>query len=156
MYSYGSKYKKKKIKTMNIKMAIAGQDGGVGRYALPSRTTKRRTTNWKTINNEHCQKIKLYGCLTTKELKKKHSFRLGGRGREDTRQGGGWMSEQSHIHVPLNWGWTNGEQDRPHNLGFQHGKWSLKTSVGDNLWGLRQWEKLPASKKSLLERPTGT
>ena len=51
---------------------------------------KRRTnTNLKTKNNQNCQKIKLYGSPTTKELKKKHSSRLAGGvemgswGRED-------------------------------------------------------------------------
>ena len=29
-------------------------------------------------NNQNCQKIKLYGSLTTKELKKKHSSRVAG------------------------------------------------------------------------------
>ena len=53
-------------------------------------TTKRRITNLKTKNNQNCQKIKLYGNPTAKELKKKHSFRLVGgvktdnQGREDT------------------------------------------------------------------------
>ena len=51
---------------------------------MPPHTTKRRTTpHLKTITtttkkNENCQKIKLYGNLTTKELKKKHSFRQEG------------------------------------------------------------------------------
>ena len=40
--------------------------------------TKRRTTTLKTKNNQNCQKIELYGSPTTKELKKKHSFRLVG------------------------------------------------------------------------------
>ena len=73
------------------------QDGGVGRYTVPLHTTKRRTTtNLKTKNNQNCHKIKLYGSLTTKELKKKHSSRLVGRaemgswGREDSQQGGSW------------------------------------------------------------------
>ena len=44
---------------------------------LPN-TTKRRTTNLKTKNNQNCQKIELYGSLTTKKLKKKHSSRLVG------------------------------------------------------------------------------
>ena len=68
----------------------SGQDGGIGRYTLSPRTTRRRTTtNLKTKNNQNCQKIKLYGSLTTKEFKKKHSPRLVGGveigtwGRED-------------------------------------------------------------------------
>ena len=46
---------------------------------LFTHTTKRRTTNLKTKNNQNCQKIKLYGSPTTKELKKKHSSRPVGR-----------------------------------------------------------------------------
>ena len=43
---------------------------------MPPHTTKRRTTtNLKTKNNQNCQKIKVYGSLTTKEIKKKHSSR---------------------------------------------------------------------------------
>ena len=42
---------------------------------MPPCTTKRRTTNLKTKNNQNCQKIEPYGSLATKELKKKHSFR---------------------------------------------------------------------------------
>ena len=54
----------------------SGQDGGVGRYTVPPCTTKRRTTtNLKTKDYQNCQKIKMYGSPTTKELKKKHSFR---------------------------------------------------------------------------------
>ena len=43
---------------------------------MPPPTNKRTATNLKTKNNQNCQKIKLYGSLTTKELKKKHSPRL--------------------------------------------------------------------------------
>ena len=84
----------------------SGQDGGINRYTLSPRTTKRRTTNLKTKNN---QKIKLYGSLTTKELKKKHSSRQVGRvetgsqGREDSQQDGGWRTRQSHICMRMNW-----------------------------------------------------
>ena len=45
----------------------------------PSTIQRRTTKNLKTKNNQNCQKIKLYGCLTTKELKKKPSSRLVGR-----------------------------------------------------------------------------
>ena len=38
----------------------SGQDGGVGGYALPPHTTKRRTTNLKTKNNQNCQKNQTY------------------------------------------------------------------------------------------------
>ena len=60
----------------------------MGRNALLLRTTKRRiTTNSKTKNSENSQEIKLYGTLTTKELKK-HSSRLV-RGVEMGIQAGG-------------------------------------------------------------------
>ena len=49
--------------------------GDICRNASPPPTTKRRiTTNLKTINNQNCQKFKLHGSPTTKELKK-HSSR---------------------------------------------------------------------------------
>ena len=86
----------------------SSQDGGIGRYTLLPRTTKRRTTmNLKTKNKQNCQKIKLYGSPTTKELKKKHSSRpvrgaeMGNRS-EDSRQGSGWCSRRSHICMQIN------------------------------------------------------
>ena len=52
-------------------MESSGQDGGIGRNPSLPRTTKRRiTTMQKSINNQKCQKIKLHGTPTTKELKK--------------------------------------------------------------------------------------
>ena len=41
-------------------------------------------TNLKMKNNQKWQKIKLYGSLTTKELKKKHSSRLLGKAEMDS------------------------------------------------------------------------
>ena len=80
--------------------------------------TKRRTKiNLKTKNTQNCQKIKLYGSLTTKELKKHSTTLVGGLEmgswvREDTQQGvGGWWTGWVtwkladggfHIHVHLN------------------------------------------------------
>ena len=105
---------------------------------MPPHTTKRRATK----NDENCQKIKLYGSLTTKELKKKHSSRPVGwvetdrQAKEDTWQGSHWRIRQArwqledqvrwqlvdwvvpHLHVDK-LGGTTGEPDRPHNLGFQ-------------------------------------
>ena len=81
----------------------------MGRYSLLPHTTKRRTTtNLKTKTNQNCQKIKLYGSLTTKELKKKHSSRpvggaeMGNQCGEDSQHGCHWWSEQSHIRVQIN------------------------------------------------------
>ena len=77
---------------------------------------KRITTNLKTKNNHNCQKIKLYGNPTTKELKK-HSSRLveeketGGQGSEDTtkqwvvdrgREGSDWWTGIFHICMGTN------------------------------------------------------
>ena len=50
--------------------ATPGEDGGIGRYALPPHTTKRRTTTNLKTNNQNCPKIKLYGSPLTEELKK--------------------------------------------------------------------------------------
>ena len=59
------------------KNRASSQDGGIDRHIFPPLTTKRRTTtNLKTKNNENCQEIKLYGSLTTKQLKENHSSRL--------------------------------------------------------------------------------
>ena len=43
---------------------------------LPHTIKRRTTTILKTKLNQNCKEIKLYGSLTTKELKKKHSPRL--------------------------------------------------------------------------------
>ena len=60
-----------------------------------------RTTNLKTKNNKNCQKIELYGSLTTREVKKKHSSRLVGGAETGSRverthskavaEGPGWV-----------------------------------------------------------------
>ena len=74
----------------------SGQDGGVSRYIL----TPPTITNLKTKNNQNFQKIELYGSLTTKELKKKHSSKLvrgvetDSQGGEDTWQSSGWRTGQ--------------------------------------------------------------
>ena len=93
---------------------------------LPCTTKRRTTTNLKTKNNRNCQKIELYGSLTTKELKNYSSRLVGGAemgswGGEDLQQGStGGLGEEvahragSHVYVWINW-----EQDRLHNPGFQ-------------------------------------
>ena len=92
--------------TLQIKLGISGQDGGIGRHILPPCTTiKRITTNLKTENTQNCKKIKLYGSPTTKDLKKTYSSRwvgaaeMGSRSREDVvwwQQGGSQQNGQSH------------------------------------------------------------
>ena len=104
----------KRIKTNRT----SGQDGGIGRYTLPPCTTKRSTTNIKTKNNQNCQKIELYGSPTTKELKKKHSFRLvGGVERTCSKAAVGRPGVPHLCADKL--GGTTGEQDRPQNAEFR-------------------------------------
>ena len=108
-----------------LSIGTSGQDRGIGKYTLPPHTTKRRTkTNLKTKNNQNCQKIKLYGSPTTKELKKKHSPRLvGGAERTNGKvleesgqvrhladQGRWWLVDWvvPHLHVDK-LGGTTGE-----------------------------------------------
>ena len=63
-----------KLLVEKIKWRSSSQDGGVGRNSSLPHTTKRRTTtNQKSIENQKCQKIKLHGTPTTRELKKKSS-----------------------------------------------------------------------------------
>ena len=105
----------------------------------PHTTKRRTTTNLKTKNNQNFQIIKLYGNLTTKELKKKHSSRLGGgtetgsRGGKDMWQGSSWrtglvrrrqwLAEQEVPHLSVDkLGGPTGDQDRMHNPGFQCGE----------------------------------
>ena len=84
---------------------MSSQVKGLGRYTAYSYNQKK-DNKYKTKSNQNYQKIKLYGSLTTKELKKKHSFRLlggaemGSQAGEDMWQGGSW---QSHICVQINW-----------------------------------------------------
>ena len=67
---------------------------------MPSHTTKRRTTiNLETKNNKNCQKIELYGSPTTKELKKKHSSRLGWRQAARVERAGGKAAVGGLGHV---------------------------------------------------------
>ena len=103
---------------------------------------KKKTTHLNTKNNQNCQKIEVYGSLTTKELNKKHSSRLvggaetGSQGGEDVGQGSShWWTGQArwwlvHQIVPYSradkLGGTTGEQDKAHNPGFQH--WENKAS----------------------------
>ena len=66
----------------------------VNKVQFKKSTKRRTTTNLKTKNNQNCQKIKLYESLTTKQLKKQHSFILVGRAE---RQASG--AERVHPKV---------------------------------------------------------
>ena len=84
---------------------LSSQDRGIGRHIVPPHTTKRRTTNLKT-KNKNSQKIKLYGSLTTKELKKKHSSRpVGGAERtcSKTAAGGPGQARQQLADPVRQW-----------------------------------------------------
>ena len=91
MHNVKKKQFKRIPKFLKIKtLWTSGQDGGIGTHTLPPRTTVRGIiTNFKTKDDHKCQKTKLYGSLTTKDLKKKYSSRwiggaeLGSWGRED-------------------------------------------------------------------------
>ena len=99
----------------------ANQDGDIGRCTVPSHTTKRRTTNLKTKNNQNCQKIELYGSLTNKELKKKHSSRpVGGADiGSQVERTHGKLAEQAIPHLCADKPRiAPGEQAQPHNTGF--------------------------------------
>ena len=90
---------------------------------MPPCTTKRQTTtNLKTKNKQNCQKIKLYGSPTTKEVRKKHSFRQVGEAET-----GSWVERMQGKAAAEGWvphfhadkpGGTTGEEDRLCNAGF--------------------------------------
>ena len=90
----------------------SSQDGGIGRYTLPPHTTKRTTTNLKTQNNHNCQKIELYGSLTTKEFREQdRPCKPGFQGRElkpqhlteNTCGGWGGSRRNSQPHRWVHW-----------------------------------------------------
>ena len=60
-------------------------------HLTSSHNQKKDKIQFKNKNNQNCHKIELYGCLTTEELKKKHSSRwvtgvdTSSWGQEDTR-----------------------------------------------------------------------
>ena len=123
------------LKEYYCDLRTSGQDGGIGRYALHPHIMKRRTTtNLRTKTNQNCQKIELYGSLTTKELKKTfiQTSRRGGDGQLGQRRcwARQWLVEQAGeaaagglgsptlgVDKP---GGTTGQRDRPCNPGFLH------------------------------------
>ena len=76
-----------------IYQGTSGQDGGIGRHVSPSHATTKRITTKSKNNSQNFQKIKLYGSLTTKDLKKPQSSRWVGwaemqRWGREVRRGG--------------------------------------------------------------------
>ena len=57
---------------------------------LPCTMKGKIISNLKMKKKQNCQKVKLYGSLTTKELKKEHSSRLLGR-----EERGSWGGEDT-------------------------------------------------------------
>ena len=93
--SYRNKRKIKKI------LPISGEDGVIGKDASPPGTTVAKTTlDYKTNITQKCQKIKLCGTPTTKDLKKSHSSRqVGGVETWSGAEKCGDRNGQSHIYV---------------------------------------------------------
>ena len=158
----GSLWIEKEWSIRNSKLATSGQDGGIGRHTVLPHTKKKDqkkdNNNLKTKKQPELTENQLYGSPTTKEIKKKHSFRPGQRGRDGQLRWRGLAvrrqledpGRQSHICADKP-GRTTGEWDRPHNPGFQR-----REIKPQNLWRLwHWWEKFPASQESSLERPTG-
>ena len=90
---------------------------------------------------------------------------MGSRDREDTQQGGGWQTrwvrqpltdEVTYICMWINQEEQLGSETDCATQDSSMRKESFRTSGCKNLWGLRQWEILPSSQESSLERPTGS
>ena len=83
---------------------------------MPPRTNKRTTTNLKTKNNQNCQKIELYGSPTTKELKKKYSYRPVGRVETGARwrglTAGQQLVDQARLRL-AGWAVPHWRADKP-------------------------------------------
>ena len=155
---------------MKCSWLTSGQHGGIGWHSLPPcATTRRITTNLKTKNTQNCQKIELYGSLTTKDLKKPHSSRWV-RGAKWQSWGGEdvmWNREAvaklavPHLHVADNYqeAYCGSKQSHPqarqHSPGFQ-GCYSLITSGCKNQWELGWQEKLAVSRESPFKGTTQT
>ena len=77
----------------------SSQDGRIGKHSSPPcTTTAKLQLNYKTAIIQNHQKIKLYGSLTTKELKKLYSFRWVG-GYEMWRCLEMQRNRPSHTHM---------------------------------------------------------
>ena len=118
----------------------SGQDGGIGRHTVPPDTTKRRTTNLKTKNNQNCSENRTVW-KSDNQGDKEETFTQTGRrdrdgqlGGEDTGQGGGWwiwrggrlQTGRSHIQVLKNREQQPGSETDHITQGSNTGKSSLK------------------------------
>ena len=97
----------------NTSSGSSGQDGGVGRDpSLPCTTKRRITTNLKSINNQNCQKIKLHGTPTNKELKKK-STRTTRPVRTCSEWEQGWLKAKLGLRADCGLPWLPGWEKLP-------------------------------------------
>ena len=89
----GNKWWWKKISLKKNKIEYSAQDAGVSKQSLPLHTTTEKLQlDYKTSITHNHQKIKMYGSLTTKELKKSHSSRrVGGLERQGKAGRYGWV-----------------------------------------------------------------
>ena len=163
----------------------SGQDGGIGRNPSLPRTTKRRiTTNLKSINNQKCQKIKLHGTQTTKELKKKSprttrpESRQAGRLRKTSARqqrgragcwalgllGRGWFKGKTET---LSWLWAGvaavgvtpnltGDLESALETGRSAALFPLWPLPHRQHWGTAQQGGLPCPGEYLRPRPLAT
>ena len=110
----------------------SSQDGGVGRNpSLPCTNKRRIITNLKSINNQKCQKIKLHGTPTNKNLKKKIN---------QNNQ----TSKAAHHIGQLRKTWV---RQMTRGWGWLMSKLRLRADCG--LPRLLRWEKLPVSHRIL-------
>ena len=92
--------------------------------------------NLKTKNNQNCQKIKLCGSLTTKELKKKHSFgpiggvQTGSWDGKNAQQGDSWRTGAGKV--------LGGRSDSATQLLTDWWSHICVQINGKNSWGARQ------------------
>ncbi|KAF6095114.1 hypothetical protein HJG60_012086 [Phyllostomus discolor] len=121
---------------------------------------KELQLNIKTNNTQNCQKIELYGSLTTKDLKKSPSSRWVGGAEMETRWRGEevwrevvrqWWQWNAHGESLIHVWWIKICQDtlgvsdpspRPDCI-VQYSstrKMNLHNSGCKNQWGLKQWE----------------
>ena len=119
----------------------SGQDGGVSRNpSLPHTTKRRTTTNIKSINNQKCQKIKLHGAPTTKELKKQWNrinrpVRTHGEA-VDLVGGAGWTGNwDSELTVDYS-GCHNGRNSQSHMSSLESGLELSRGAALFTLWPL--------------------
>ena len=151
-------------------------------HCASSHNQKKDNNNLKTKKQPELTENRTVWKSDNQGVKEETFIQTCRRGGEDSQQGSGWRTQRGgglgsgagkgqlvdpasqwlvDLAVP-HWstdkqGGTTGERNRPHNPGLQGREIKPQTSDWKHLWGLRhQWEKIPASQESSLERPTGS